>query len=67
MGQYGREVKEILGEEVVKMILDAVESAEITKQMMEDIAQGLGPKVSGGHSRRDTCDSAEMRKILSDW
>ena len=67
MGQYDREVKEILGEEVVKMILDAVESAEITKQKMEDIAQGLGPKVSGGHSRRKESDSTEMRKILSDW
>ena len=67
MGLYDREVKEILGEEVVKMILDAVESAEITKQKMEDIAQGLGPKVSGGHSRRKESDSTEMRKILSDW
>ena len=67
MGLYDREVKEKLGEEVVKMILDAVESAEITKQKMEDIAQGLGPKVSGGHSRRNESDSPEMRKILSDW
>ena len=68
MGQYDKEVKEKLGEEVVKMILDAVENAEITKQKMEDIAQGFGPKVRGGHvSRNDACDSAEMRKILSDW
>ena len=51
MGQYDREVKEKLGVEVVKMILDAVESAEITKRKMEDIAQGLGPKVRGGHYR----------------
>ena len=60
-----------LGVEVVKMILDAVETAEITKQKMEDIAQGLGPKVGGGHTHRNAntcaCDSAEMRHIFSDW
>ena len=67
MGQYDREVKEKLGKEVVKMILDAVESAEITKQKMGDTAQGLGPKVRGSHSRQNESDSAEMRKILSDW
>ena len=60
-------MKEKQGEEVVKMILDAVESAEITKQKMEDTAQGIGPKVRGGHSWRNESDSPEMRKIISDW
>ena len=44
-----------------------METDEITKQKMEDIAQGLGPKVGGRHSRRNLVDSAEMRYILSDW
>ena len=38
MGKYDEDVREKLGTEVVKTILDAVRSAEITKQNMGDIA-----------------------------
>ena len=68
MGKYDEDIREKLGTEFVKTILDAVRCGEITKQNMEDIAQGLGPKIRGGHIRRgEIFDAAEMRRILSDW
>ena len=68
MGKYDEDIREKLGTEFVKTILDAVRCGEITKQNMEDISQGLGPKIRGGHIQRgEIFDAAEMRRILSDW
>ena len=72
MGQYDKEVEAFFGSDIVKLILSEVSSGRISEQQMKDIALNLSTnaRVGGNHCRRvekGECDSAEMRRILSDW
>ena len=71
MGKYDKEVKKKLRDNQWQLIMDSVDRDVINAQHMVDIAQQMGPKVSGNHGKRVregvTSDRYEMRQIFSDW
>jgi len=68
---YDNEVKEKLGEEKYRALINAVEVGVINKGIMAELANALGPRIRGGHLMRmdhgAKADRVEMRKVLSDW
>ena len=69
---YEKEVKDLLGTEVYKRFLKAVDDGTISLQQMNDIAAELGGKVRGEFKREQESttfkfDRASARKILSNW
>jgi len=68
---YDNEVKEKLGEEKYRALINAVEVGVINKGIMAEVANALGPRIRGGHIMRmdhgANADRVEMRKVLSDW
>ena len=67
MGIYDTKVKERLGDKTYNAILECVINGQISNQKLTDFAQQLGQSISGNQSRRDKCDEAAMREVLSDW
>lgn len=69
---YEEEVKDLLGSEVYKRFLRAVDDGTISLQQMNDIAAELGGKVRGEFKREQESttfkfDRSSARKILSNW
>ena len=69
---YDREVEELLGEKVFRIILKYVAEAKIDGQKLKEFAKQLGPAIFGKHKtrteqRRNSSNQPEMRNILSDW
>ena len=70
---YNKEVKSILGSDVVDEILHNVQNGAITKIKMGEVAKALHPEsyVFGDHQRRmdegKAADQIEFKNILSDW
>ena len=69
---YEKEVKDLLGEEVYKRFLRAVDDGTISLQQMNDIAAELGGRVRGEFKREQEStafkfDRLSARKILSNW
>ena len=69
---YEKEVNELLGADVYKTFLAAVDSGEISEQQMADIAFELHEKVGGDFKRaRESkafkCDRAAARTVLTNW
>ena len=65
-----RQARSRLGDDVWKMVMDNVSSANISQQRMKAIANQLGDGVSGGHKRRmeqEQSGRAEMTRIFEDW
>ena len=67
MGQYSKEVKEVLGEDVWENIMESVNRGVIDEDKMQEIARSLTDKVGGNQTRRKKCDAHAMSEILSDW
>ena len=65
-------MKERLGNEAWKTLIEETQKGSITSQHMKDISRAFGSKVGGNHARRTNdqkvnCDDHELREILSDW
>ena len=70
MGQFEREVREQLGENVVNFLRDEVRKGNINHQHFSDLARQLhphlyGPHMNRLHEKKRVCDEAELREILS--
>ena len=67
-----KEVEEILGRKCWSLLLRFVKNGRISKQNFKDISRLLSDSVAdssilGNHLRRNACDEAEWREILTDW
>ena len=67
-----KEVEEILGSKCWSLLLGYVKNGRISKQNFEDISRLLSDgltdsRILGNHLRRNACDEAEWRKMLTDW